>query len=249
MQARNRGRPVRPAPHPHPPGLASGHCILYTVYTMGRDNLSQLLADDVRARVVSGALVAGQRINEVHLARDLAVSRTPLREALTRLAGEDLIAVSPRLGFSVPPLSVDEVLQLYPIRATLDPWALRLAGVPARPALRALEALNRAMIAAADDVARVIELDDQFHMELLAGCPNRVLLGLIRQMMWRTRRYEHLYFSERRHVVAAVRTHRALLARLKAGELDGACRLLADNMQTASPALLAAIRAQTGGAR
>jgi DNA-binding GntR family transcriptional regulator len=148
----------------------------------------------------------------------------------------------------VPPLSVQEVRELYPIRATLDPWALRLAGVPARPVLRALEALNREMSADAGDPARVIDLDDRFHMDLLAACPNRILLGVIRQMMWRTRRYEHLYFSERRHVAGAVRTHRALLARLRAGDLDGACALLTENMQTASPALLDAIAAANGGA-
>lgn len=211
-----------------------------------RDNLSQVIAREVRERILSGALAAGQRINEVHLARELAVSRTPLREALTRLAGEDFVEINPRQGFAVPPLTVREVEQLYPIRAVLDPWALRLAGVPGRDALRELDALNHALADKADDPPAVIELDDRFHMALLAGCPNQVLLGLIRQMMWRTRRYEHLYFTEPRHVAAAVRTHRAILARLRAGDLDGACARLAENMETASPELIATLRAQGG---
>lgn len=215
--------------------------------TVQHDNLSQAIAREVRTRIFSGALAPGRRINEVHLARELAVSRTPLREALTRLAGEDFIELTPRLGFSVPALSVQEVTELYPIRAILDPWALRLAGVPPRSELRALEELNREMIADAGDVARVIELDDRFHMDLVARCPNRVLLGLIRQMMWRTRRYEHLYFSEPRHVADAVKTHRALLGRLRDDDLDGACTLLTVNMSTASPALLAAIERSHGG--
>ena len=212
-----------------------------------RDNLGQVLALEVRTRICSGALPAGQRINEVHLARDLAVSRTPLREALTRLAGEAFLEVTPRRGFSVPPLSEDEVRELYPIRATLDPWALRLAGIPPRMTQVGLDAVNREMLDSARDVARVIELDDRFHMSLLAGCPNKTLLGLIRQMMWRTRRYEHLYFSERRHVADAVKTHRELLAHLRDGDLRGACALLEENMKTASPALVAAIRAANGG--
>lgn len=211
-----------------------------------RDNLGQVIAREVRARICSGALVAGQRINEVHLARELAVSRTPLREALTRLAGEAFVEVNPRRGFAVPALSEKEVLELYPIRATLDPWALRLAGIPPRMTQVGLEALNREMLEVALDVGRVIELDDRFHMELVARCPNTVLLGLIRQMMWRTRRYEHLYFSQRRHVADAVKTHRDLLARLRDDDLRGACALLEENMKTASPALLAAIRAARG---
>ena len=213
---------------------------------LARDNLSEVIAREVRDRIVSGALAAGRRINEVHLARELAVSRTPLREALTRLAGEERVEVNPRQGFAVPPLSVAEVEELYPIRARLDPWALSLAGLPGKDALRALDALNRELAARADEPAAVIELDDRFHMALVAGCRNRALLALIRQMMWRTRRYEHLYFSERRHVAAAARTHRAILARLRAGDLDGACTHLRDNMQTASPELVAAIRARGG---
>lgn len=215
---------------------------------IARDNLSQVIAREVRDRIVSGALAAGRRINEVHLARELAVSRTPLREALTRLAGEDFVEVNPRQGFAVPPLSVTEVQELYPIRAVLDPWALRLAGAPGKDRLRELEALNRDLAARADDAAAVIELDDRFHMALIASCPNRQLLALIRQMMWRTRRYEYLYFSEPGHVADAARTHRAILARLRAGDVDGACARLTENMQTASPALIAAIRARGGAA-
>jgi DNA-binding GntR family transcriptional regulator len=164
---------------------------------------------------------------------------------LTRLAGEDFVAMTPRVGFSVRELTVKEVQDLYPIRATLDPWALKLSGIPPRPIMRALETLNRDMSDAVGDVARIIEIDDRFHMELVGRCPNQVLLNLIRQMMWRTRRYEHLYFIEARHVAEAAKTHRALLARLRVDDLDGACEMLRENMQTASPALLAAIEART----
>jgi DNA-binding GntR family transcriptional regulator len=213
------------------------------------DNLSHALARAVRDRILSGQIPAGERINEVHLAKELEVSRTPLREALTRLAGEDFLEMKPRVGFSVRDLTVKEILDLYPIRATLDPWALRLSGIPPRPIMRALEQLNRNMSDAVGEVARIIEIDDRFHMELVGRCPNQVLLGLIRQMMWRTRRYEHLYFSEAKHVADAARTHRALLARLRDDDLEGACGLLQENMQTASPALLAAVEARSARRR
>ena len=53
-----------------------------------RDNISDSVAAELRHRIVDGQLPAGERINEVHLARQLGVSRTPLREALSRLAAE-----------------------------------------------------------------------------------------------------------------------------------------------------------------
>lgn len=219
---------------------------MYTVYSMQmkHENLSHAVAREVRLRICSGELPPGERINEVRLARELAVSRTPLREALTRLAGEDFVEMTPRLGFSVPELTVQEVIELYPIRAMLDVTALHLAGLPSRAQLRDLDAINREIAVRVADTAGVIDLDDRFHMALLAHCPNRVLLGLIRQMMWRTRRYEHLYFSEPRHVADAVKTHRALLARLRDGDLEGGCTFLMKNMESASPALIAAIEAR-----
>jgi DNA-binding GntR family transcriptional regulator len=214
------------------------------------DSLSQVLEREVRARIVSGELPAGQRINEVHLARALEVSRTPLREALTRLTGEAFVEARPRLGFYVRPLSTGEVVQLYPIRGRLDPWALRLSGIPPQATLAELAAKNDQIAAAAGDPPRVVELDDQWHVRLLAGCPNQVLLELIRQMMWRTRRYEHLYFRDPAHVAGAVRTHAAILRALRRGDLDAACTKLEDNMSEASPALLRAIEhASTGDAR
>lgn len=188
--------------------------------------------------VLRGVLPAGDRVNEVHLARDLSVSRTPLREALTRLSGERLLDVRPRLGFFAPVLTSAEVRDLYPLRAKLDPWALELSGIPSRSVIDALDELNRQIRAAAGEPEQVIELDDAWHLQLLAECPNQALIGLIRQMMWRTRRYEHAYFGARQNVSSAFGEHRKLLAALRRRDLVGACRLLEANMLSAIPDLV-----------
>jgi len=203
--------------------------------------ISLAVAREVRARIMSGELPAGARINEVHLARSLEVSRTPLREALTRLVGEAFVDVKPNRGFFVRPLSVEEVTQLYPIRARLDPWALSLAGIPGAAVQRELADLNQQIARSGADATAVVDLDDQWHELLVAACPNRVLVELIRQMMWRTRRYELLYFRTPAHVASAVRTHAKILASLRRDQLSVACRQLEDNMSEASPALLRAV--------
>src|SRR5436853_385060 len=113
-----------------------------------RGNISEELADRLRNMIVDGGLAAGERINEVHLALRLGVSRTPLREALARLAREGTLASVPRIGWFVKPLTLDEFDQLYPIRPLLDPEALRLAGLPSPARLEQLEALNRRILAA-----------------------------------------------------------------------------------------------------
>ena len=201
-----------------------------------RGSLSHDLEDELRDLVVRGDLVVG-RVNEVHLAKQLEVSRTPLREALTRLAGEHFLDAQPRIGFFVPALSVADMEQLYAIRAKLDPWALELAGIPDRAAIEALDAKNDELRTAAGDPDRVIALDDEWHLALLARCPNPVLIELIHQMIWRTRRYEHAYFRATRNVGNAYAEHRKLIAALKKGDLREACKRLEANMTSAIPAL------------
>jgi DNA-binding GntR family transcriptional regulator len=196
-----------------------------------RPNISETLAAALREMIVDGRLPAGERLNEVHLSASLGVSRTPLREALGRLAAEDALTSSPRIGYFVRPLTIEEFQQIYPIRAILDPEALRLAGVPPPRRMARLEAQNRDILEAGDP-EKVITLDDAWHLELLADCPNRVLVGLIEQFMRRTRRYELALMRERRNVRGAADDHKKILAALRAGNLDRACEALRRNLQS-----------------
>jgi DNA-binding GntR family transcriptional regulator len=107
-----------------------------------RDNISDTVAVELRNRIVAGRLPAGERINEVHLSQQLGVSRTPLREALARLAQEGALRHVARIGYFVRPLTLEEFEQIYAIRPILDPEALRLAGLPSRDRLERLRDIN-----------------------------------------------------------------------------------------------------------
>jgi DNA-binding GntR family transcriptional regulator len=194
-----------------------------------RPNLSEDVANLVRDMILDGRLPAGERINEVRLSGELGVSRTPLREALSRLVNEGALQDLPRRGFFVRPLTAEEVRNIYPIRGILDPTALRLAGVPSGDAMARLTKMNRELAACTDPV-EIVRLDDRFHLELIAGCPNPVLVELIRQFMWRTRRYELGLQQRSVGMKGAVAAHQRILAALKRGDLDHACRELEGNM-------------------
>ena len=195
------------------------------------NNVSSKAAEAIREMIVKGALEDGSRINEVHLADALGVSRTPLREGLNRMVAEGVLRAEPRRGFFVAPLTISEFEQLYDIRPILDPEALRLAGVPSAASLARLDKLNRKMLAA-KTAATAIDLDNDWHAELLSGCPNRVLLDLIRQIIIRTRRYEHALFRETRHVWTASNEHDLIISALEERDLDAACAALRQNMQS-----------------
>ena len=81
----------------------------------------------LRARILGGALPGGTRLFEVALAEDLQVSRTPVREALSRLADEGLLERMPHGGFVVRSFSVGDVIDAIELRGLLEGAAARLA--------------------------------------------------------------------------------------------------------------------------
>jgi len=202
-----------------------------SVFALPRDNLSDEAAVTVRNMIVDGRLPAGERINEVHLSQQLGISRTPLREALAGLEREGALTSVARIGWFVRPLTREEFRQIYPLRALLDPEALRLAGLPSPDKLKRLKALNE-RIGRERDADAIIGYDDEWHRLLIADCPNRVLIGLIEQFVIRTRRYEIALMREGRNVAVATANHEEIMRALAEGDLVGGCAALRNNLQT-----------------
>jgi len=198
---------------------------------LDRPNISESVVGVLTRKIVDGSLPSGERVNEVHLAKELGISRTPLREALGHLVAEGAISIVPRYGYYVAPLTLEEFTQIYQIRPILDPEALRMTGIPPAETLARLDKINKQM-SAARNPEKIIDLDDRWHLELLAGCPNRILVGLIEQNIRQTRRYEMALMRERRNVSNASHEHDEITDALKAGDLKKACRALRQNMSS-----------------
>lgn len=198
--------------------------------TIARQGLSDQIAVQLRDLIIDGRLEDGVRINEVHLARQFGVSRTPLREALVYLAGMGFVSSIPGRGFSVSGLSLAEFKQLYAMRALLDPAALKMAGIPNAAQLDRLDEINQRLSAIEDGPFRAIDLDDEWHRTLLVQCHNAILLEEIERFMQRTRRYEYAYLRVTQHLMIAVDEHAVIVDALRAGELSVACDRLLQNM-------------------
>lgn len=198
---------------------------------LSRSNISDSVATEIRNMIVDGRLPAGERINEVHLSQQLGVSRTPLREAIARLAHEGTLERIPKFGYFVRPLTIEEFGQIYSIRPILDPEALRLAGLPSAARMKRLREINQKMEKARTADA-IIDLDDEWHLELVADCPNKVLVDLIKQFARRTRRYEIALMRERKNVLMTTSNHKTTMAALRRRDLEGACAALRTNCVT-----------------
>jgi DNA-binding GntR family transcriptional regulator len=226
-----------------PPVCLYNAYIMQQPTTLQRSNLRDVAVDHLRQMIVDGRLKAGERINEVQLAASLGISRTPIREALSRLVSEGALTSRARSGFHVCPLSREELDNLYPIRGLLDPEALRLAGIPSEKRLSRLESLNR-KLEEATEPENVLKLDDDWHRELIADCPNYILLELIEEFIRRTRRYELALMREKREILRAVDEHIVIMRALRKGNLEAACAGLKRNMQSGKAAIVAWLTAR-----
>ncbi|MFQ5525437.1 MAG: GntR family transcriptional regulator [Thermoanaerobaculia bacterium] len=194
-----------------------------------RLNISGELANTLRNMIFDGELADGTRLNEVHLAAQLGVSRTPLREAMGILAVEEALVRVPRKGFFVRELTRKEFEDLYPIRGLLEPEALRLSGFPSEDHMARLEAANEAM-AVTDNPRDRPALDEEWHQLLISNCRNQELIDLITLIMIRFRRYGMAFVREKKVVAAATREHLEILEALKRRDMAAATEWLRRNL-------------------
>jgi DNA-binding GntR family transcriptional regulator len=138
----------------------------------------QLTRDHLRAMIIGGQLSSDMRLEEVKLAKQIGISRTPLREALITLEEEGLVRSTPRKGFVVVTPDVEFVRECYPILAALEAMAVRISGQALRDNVPRLRELNDAL-ARERSKPRQYELDRAFHASLTEHCGNERLLMLL----------------------------------------------------------------------
>lgn len=189
-----------------------------------RDQVHHAIID----RILRDDLKPGTRISDTAMARELGVSRTPIREALLRLEREGFLEADVGRGFFVKPLAAREVCEVYPVVGALEVLALRSSTPPDAERQAALESLN-ATLEGEGDPERRIEIDAQWHRTLLETCGNAYLLSTIDAMKRVIRRYEYAYMLQSGWIPFSARTHEQILALVAAGDVDGAAALLEEH--------------------
>lgn len=131
----------------------------------------------------AGAYRAGDRLREEEVAQRLKVSRTPVREALGRLAARGFVEPAAGRGLIVRSLDIGEVLELYAMREILEGAAARLAAEHAsRPEIDALSDIEQAFAEHADDAAEMARLNRAFHETICRAARNRYLDNASREL-------------------------------------------------------------------
>jgi DNA-binding GntR family transcriptional regulator len=181
---------------------------------------------DLLQRLQRGTIAPGTRIRDTDIARQLGVSRTPVREALIRLAREGTLQAEVGRGFRVRALATDELREVGAILAVLEPLALDLVSEFPSERLERLAAVARRLEQTRGDIDACIELDDEWHRLLLAECPNRRLLAIIETLRQTPRRYLRHYLQQAGRLSLSTVHHIRIADALRRGDRNAARALL-----------------------
>ncbi len=203
------------------------------------------LVDDatqtLREAILDGRLPEGARLRQTDLALRLGISRTPIREALTRLGHEGLIELLPHGGVRVLLLQADEALELYDLREVLDGVAARRAASRADQA--ALGRLARALGRMGEclehgDSSRWFPAHVTFHEEIVRAAASRSLGRLSSVVRLSIRRFHPLLLKTERRLEEAYREHRGIFEAIAARDAEAAERLARAHIASAREIVL-----------
>jgi DNA-binding GntR family transcriptional regulator len=182
----------------------------------------------IRALIVSLELPPGAAITEPDLTARLGIGRTPVREALGRLALERLVEVYPRRGMVVTTVDVRDLARLCEVRAVLEPEAARLAAERAtRTDLEEINALLEELLdpRRRDDRA-LIDLDERIHRTVYRTSHNQLLEETLEWYYTHALRIWMLALDRTRTLHSAVLEHHDLLDAIARGKGERAAELM-----------------------
>lgn len=187
----------------------------------------------VRTRILEGAITPGEFIREQNLSEAVGVSRTPIREALARLATEGFLERIPHRGFRVPDEPLGDLLELYPLVGALEVLAGRLALPKLTSAdISRLRRINHELSEARPtaDAGRMIELNNQFHHVFCERSGNRRLCDLLHDLRMQLARLEFWYYSDGKHTQQSVAEHSEIIQAIEEDDHERALSILESNM-------------------
>ena len=180
----------------------------------------------MRAKILDNEWAPGHRALEQELALELGVSRTPVREALIRLAQDGLVEVVPRHGMRVLPVSAADMNEIYQLLGSLEATAAEMVAQrkPAARDIAPLEAASRAMDAAlkAGDLDAWAQADERFHRHLVELCGNRLLVATVFNFWDRAHRARMFTLRLRPKPVHSTREHTDLVRAIRKGDAAAA---------------------------
>ena len=192
-----------------------------------RGSGARLVYDTLRDEILNLILAPGEIIDEAALADRLSMSRTPIREAISLLAGEGLVEIRPRRGAVVASVSPQRLLEMFDVMAELESMCARLAARRVtEDDLARLQEAHQACQEAAQrkDADGYFYANERFHQALYAAAQNHFLMEQATALQRRLRPYRRLQLRVRNRVQHSFEEHQSILDAIRDGNLTQAAQ-------------------------
>lgn len=215
-------------------------------------NASAAAAEAIRAAIIDGRLEPGQRLKESELARDLDLSRTPVREALLILHAEGLVELTPNRGARVPTYEAAELEDLYELRATLEGFAAHKAAQRITPAkVRALKqsCIRFEKLRATDDAMGLVKENLFFHNTILDAAGSDRLTLMVKKVIELPLVYRSfIWYSDEQRLISE-HYHKQLVHAFETGDAERAELIMTEHVLEARDFLVQELKTRASGER
>jgi DNA-binding GntR family transcriptional regulator len=195
----------------------------------GRKSQSLTAYSELKRRLLDNEMQAGAQFLEQELAEMLGMSRTPVREAMIRLAEEGMVEVRPRHGMRVLPVSAKDMREIYEILTSLESTAAeqvaRRGLSPDELAVLQVSVDEMEEALEIDDRRRWADADERFHLLLVEYCGNERLRSLVETFWDQAHRARLITLSLRPKPTASNRDHAAVVDAIARRDAEAARKL------------------------
>lgn len=185
----------------------------------------------IKEKIVTCEYPPDTVLNEVSLIEELGVSRTPIREALSRLEHENLVRIVPQRGIFVTGVSLGDVREIYQARELLEPLIIRLWG--SRIPKDVLAALQEKLSRCPPDSPEhdLYTLDYELHRAIYDHCENKYFVHLLDRVFDQNQRIRILSGQIKHRLEATRDEHLEIVNRLLEGDHEGAARAMTSHLE------------------
>ena len=194
---------------------------------------SEVVRETLEERIVDGTYAPGTRLDEVALAGEFGVSRTPIRETLIQLSSSGMIDLRPRRGAVVAEMSPHRLCEMFEVMAELEAMCGRLAARRmTSEEQRALHAIHTRCERARDagSINEYFAHNEDFHRAIYAASRNEFLVEQAAALQRRLRPYRRLQLRMRNRVKNSFSEHQGIVDALGAGDGELVARRLRDHV-------------------
>ena len=199
-----------------------------------RKYLRDIIFEKLQQAIFSGKFKSGERITEKEITEELKVSRTPVREALYRLASTGLIKIVPHRGFVISRWSSKEIKDVIELRIALEVFAVKLAIQRILPnEINELKILIAKMEKAVEkvDMMKASHLNSLFHDKIILASKNKELFEVMEPIKNKIHHFRIISIFTPNRLEGSLKEHKAIFNALKNKDDESAQRLMAEHIQ------------------